>query len=93
MKPTIALTLAVSLLTGLFQAGAAPDRALIAIAKDEKQVYLGWRLLGNDPKNIAFNIYRTTDGGAVTKPTPIRSVPQPISWTRRFPLREPISGG
>ena len=67
MKPTITLTLAVSLLTGLLQAGAAPDRALIAIASGDKQVYLGWRLLGNDPKNIAFNIYRTTDGGAVTK--------------------------
>ncbi|HNU67842.1 MAG TPA: hypothetical protein PKG82_01720 [Myxococcota bacterium] len=77
MKPTITLALAIGLLTGNFlpAVALAADRALIAIAKDEKFVYLGWRLLGTDPTNIAFNVYRTTDGGAAVKlnPSPIQA--------------------
>ncbi len=69
MKSTIALTLAVSVLAGNLLAAAAPksDRAIVAIAKDKKQVYLGWRLLGTDPADIAFNVYRAADGGVATK--------------------------
>jgi hypothetical protein len=25
------------------------------------KVYIGWRLLKNDPESIAFNVYRSTD--------------------------------
>src|SRR5690349_11022901 len=68
MNATLTLALAL-LLAGLNPSAAEPkpDRALIAIAKDKKQVYFGWRLLGTDPAGIAFNVYRSTDGGAATK--------------------------
>ncbi|MGY5355395.1 rhamnogalacturonan lyase family protein [Wenyingzhuangia sp. IMCC45467] len=34
------------------------DRGLIATQKASNQVFLSWRLLGTDPSNIAFNVYR-----------------------------------
>ena len=36
------------------------DRGLIAQVTEEGTVYLGWRLLIDDPADIAFNVYRTT---------------------------------
>ncbi len=33
------------------------DRGLVAVAVDQG-VYIGWRLLGTDPEDIAFNLYR-----------------------------------
>ena len=44
------------------------SRGLVAIHLPEKGVYLGWRLLGTDPKTIAFDVYR--DGQKVN-PAPI----------------------
>ena len=37
------------------------------------QVYVGWRLLATDPEDIAFNVYRSANGGAAVKlnPTPV----------------------
>ncbi len=43
------------------------DRGLIAVRSDTSQVYVGWRLLGNDPADVAFNLYRSTGGGAAVK--------------------------
>jgi len=43
------------------------DRGLIAVVTDNKQVYLGWRLLNNDPANVGFNIYRITAGAKAVK--------------------------
>jgi rhamnogalacturonan endolyase len=34
------------------------DRGLLAINIDDGKVFLSWRLLGTDPQNISFNIYR-----------------------------------
>jgi rhamnogalacturonan endolyase len=34
------------------------NRGLIAIKGENNQVYIGWRLLGTDPADIAFNLYR-----------------------------------
>lgn len=39
------------------------NRGLIAVVNDQGQVYLGWRLLRDDPADVAFNVYRRTDGG------------------------------
>lgn len=33
-------------------------RGLVAIQKTSSSVFLSWRLLGNDPSSIAFNVYR-----------------------------------
>jgi len=42
-------------------------RGLVAMVRPDGKVYLGWRLLGTDPENIGFNIYRTIPGGAAVK--------------------------
>ena len=34
------------------------DRGFVAIATSSNSVYLSWRLLPEDPKDIAFNVYR-----------------------------------
>lgn len=34
------------------------NRGLIAVQKTSSSVFLSWRLLGDDPSNIAFNVYR-----------------------------------
>ena len=41
------------------------NRGLIALVRSDTSVYIGWRLLADDPKDIAFNLYRKTIG-AVT---------------------------
>jgi rhamnogalacturonan endolyase len=42
-------------------------RGLIAMVRPDGKVYLSWRLLGTDAEKIAFNVYRTTGGGAAVK--------------------------
>ncbi len=37
-------------------------RGVIAMRSTEKEVYVGWRLLGTDPAGVAFNVYRATGG-------------------------------
>lgn len=36
------------------------DRGLVAM-KTEEGVYVGWRLLGTDPKDVSFNLYRNNE--------------------------------
>jgi rhamnogalacturonan endolyase len=43
-------------------------RALVAVRQSATQVYLGWRMLGTDQSNIAFNVYRN---GAKVNSTPV----------------------
>src|SRR5262245_48988859 len=54
------------LLTGARQVEAL-DRGVIAVNKTSSTVYVSWRLLAPDPSNIAFNVYRVTNGGAPAK--------------------------
>jgi hypothetical protein len=42
-------------------------RGVVALRSSSTQVYVGWRLLGNDPDDIAFNLYRSANGGAAVK--------------------------
>ncbi len=42
-------------------------RGMVAVSMGEGKVYLGWRLLKADPAGIAFNVYRSTAGGAAAK--------------------------
>ncbi len=55
------------------------DRGLIAFRRSASEVYLGWRLLGNDPADIAFNLYRSVNGG-----TPVKLNALPITQTTDF---------
>src|SRR5688500_15959971 len=50
------------------------NRGLIAVVNDHGQVYLGWRLLKDDPADVAFNVYRRTDGGS-----PVRVNAKPLT--------------
>ena len=34
------------------------NRGVVAVRKSSSQVFVSWRLLGNDPSGIAFNVYR-----------------------------------
>ncbi len=42
-------------------------RGTVALRSNSTQVYVGWRLLGNDPTDIAFNLYRSANGSAPVK--------------------------
>jgi hypothetical protein len=42
-------------------------RGVIAIRASERTVYVGWRLLGTDPPDVAFNVYRASGGGSPQK--------------------------
>jgi len=54
-------------------------RGVVAVRSTPTTVYVGWRLLGTDPAEIAFNIYRSTDGGP-----PAKLNPKPLSTTTDF---------
>ncbi|BCU78573.1 hypothetical protein llg_32880 [Luteolibacter sp. LG18] len=42
-------------------------RGVVAIRTSSTQVYVGWRLLGNDPEDISFNLYRSANGATAVK--------------------------
>ncbi len=42
------------------------SRGVVAVRTGSSQVYVGWRLLGNDPAGLAFNLYRSSNGGSPT---------------------------
>ena len=42
-------------------------RGVVAINQGDGKVYVGWRMLGTDPDEIAFDLYRSTGGGEPTK--------------------------
>lgn len=51
-------TLATPVVTVLNRQAEYLDRALVAV-KQDNGVYVGWKMLGTDPSNIAFNLYRS----------------------------------
>jgi rhamnogalacturonan endolyase len=42
-------------------------RGVVAAHQGEGNVFVGWRLLGTDPDDIAFNVYRATADGPPTR--------------------------
>ena len=64
------------------------DRSIIAAATDDENIYLGWRLLKSDPENIAFNVYRSVEGGAAVKLNE-----KPITKTTDFVDEQLVSDG
>src|ERR1051325_6790365 len=36
------------------------NRGVVAVRTSTSQVYIGWRLFGNDPSGIGFNVYRNS---------------------------------
>jgi len=59
----------------------ALGRGVVAIHRAPGEVFVGWRLLGTDAEEIAFNVYRTSDGPGSG---PVRINDEPIArvtWT------------
>src|SRR4029079_14014359 len=56
------------------------SRGVIAVRSSSTQVYVGWRLFGNDPAGVAFNLYRSAGGGA-----PVLLNGSPLTATTNFP--------
>jgi rhamnogalacturonan endolyase len=67
-RQTVAIAIGTVLLMAT-QAGAQRQmehlgRGVVAINQGGGKVYVGWRMLGTDPDDIAFNFYRRCGGGA-----------------------------
>jgi len=45
-------------------------RGIVAVRAQNDSAFISWRLLGLDPEDIAFNIYRSTDGANATRLNP-----------------------
>lgn len=63
------------------------DRGLVAMAVAGNKVYLGWRLLDSDPKDVAFNVYRRSGSGKS-----VMLNREPITKTTDFTDEQPPSG-
>ena len=70
---TLFLVLAFSLQKPAFSQNHPPrymenlDRGVVAVNQGDGNVFIGWRLLGTDPENLTFDIYRSTDNGKQIK--------------------------
>lgn len=42
-------------------------RGVVAVRASDTDIFISWRLLGLDPNNLSFNIYRSTDCAAATR--------------------------
>lgn len=43
------------------------NRGIVVIPTGEGKMYVGWRMLATDPDDVAFNLYRSENGGTVQK--------------------------
>jgi len=83
MKTIARLAAAVACLFISYPTLAAPKyqvenlgRGVIALRASDTTVYVGWRLLGTDPADLAFNVYRATGTGS-----PVRINAAPLAAT------------
>lgn len=64
------------------------DRGIVALTVSEKAVFVSWRLLKDDPENVAFNVYRKDIGlGDFVKVNK-----EPVTNSTNF-LDETVTGG
>ena len=108
MRPSMAMQVvlvleALCLLTGTAAAERQMERlgrGLVAVHVGGGKVYAGWRLLGTDPEDIAFNLYRATGDGApqklngqpLTGSTNFVDTTADLSWRSTWSVR-PVLGG
>jgi rhamnogalacturonan endolyase len=72
----------VLLLTGSIHAQRYMEklgRAMVAINQGDGRVYVGWRMLGTDPHDLAFNLYRSTG-----RASPVKLNDQPITQSTNW---------
>jgi len=83
MAPAIGIVLGtILLLTSSMHAQRYVEklgRAMVAINQGDGRVYVGWRMLGTDPHDLAFNLYRSTGGAS-----PVKLNDQPITQSTNW---------
>ena len=62
------------------------DRGMVAMYLNTSHVYIGWRLLEDDPANTSFNIYRETE-----ESLPVKLNINPINQTTDFIDQPPLN--
>ena len=63
MKRILFSTICVCIaLTSFNQIPEKIDRGVVALTVEENSIYVGWRLLLDDPEDAGFNIYRKDIG-------------------------------
>jgi rhamnogalacturonan endolyase len=76
------------------------SRGVVAVRTSSSQVYVGWRLFGNDPADTAFNLYRSSAGGTpmllngtpLTGSTNFVDTSAPASQSNRYFVRAVVGG-
>ncbi len=76
------------------------NRGLVVVRSGATTAYVGWRLLGTDPADIAFNLYRSASGAAAVKlnAAPLTTTTDFVDSTANFSLTNtyivrPLIGG
>jgi rhamnogalacturonan endolyase len=54
-------------------------RGVVAVHQGEGKVFVGWRMIGNEPDGISFNVYRSTGDDH-----PVRLNPKPLTASTNF---------
>ena len=87
-------------------AGAQPyqmealGRGVVAIRTGQGEVHVGWRLLGTDPADVSFHLYRSTNGAPAQRLTtaPLRDTTDfvdaraPAGQAQRYEVRAVVDG-
>ncbi|NLD91611.1 MAG: hypothetical protein GX639_02970, partial [Fibrobacter sp.] len=69
------------------------DRGLVAVSTGGNNVFLSWRMFGNDPSDIAFNVYRgTTKVNSSPITTSTNLIDSSGSLTAKYSVRAIING-
>ena len=68
------------------------NRGVVAARTSTSQVYIGWRLFGNDPSGIGFNVYRNTTLLNTTPITNSTNYVDNISTNSTYTVRPVING-
>ncbi|MBO9203150.1 MULTISPECIES: rhamnogalacturonan lyase family protein [Niastella] len=68
------------------------NRGVVAVRTSTSQVYIGWRLFGNDPSGIGFNVYRNSTLLNATPITNSTNYVDNISTNSAYTVRPVING-
>ena len=76
------------------------SRGVIAVRSSSSQVYVGWRLFGNEGSGTAFNLYRSSNGGApmllngtpLTSSTNFVDTSAPATQSNAYTVRAVVNG-
>ncbi len=65
------------------------DRGVVALRTADGHVYVGWRLLADDPADVGFHVYRRLAEGSET----LRLTDEPLTCSTNFVDTKPITQG